>query len=139
MVTIFILDGTTPETRSNSCFKYFSFAYLHIHNIGLITNDINGFNFCNLLLLMQMEVKNLKLLVKELKGKIEKLEEENGKLKEKLKKGKGNKAQQLKRWREKNREKYLEQKKREHQKRRQRRRDNEECVEEVRVKTEPSD
>ena len=106
---------------------------------GSVANDFMGLNCCHLLLFTQMEVKNLKLLVKELKGKIEELEEENEHLKEKLKKGKGNKAQQLKRWREKNREKYLEQKKREYQKRRQRRRDNAEYVEEVRIKTEPSD
>jgi len=88
---------------------------------------------------MQVEVTNLKLLVEELKGKIEELEEENKHLKERLKKGSGNKVQQVRRWRENNREKYLEQKRRERQKRKQRKRDNEEHVEQVRVKTEPSD
>ena len=45
----------------------------------------------------------------------------------------------MKRWRENNRETYLEQKRRANQKRKQRKRDNEGYVEEVRVKTEPSD
>ena len=91
------------------------------------------------ILFTQMEVKNLKLVVEELQGKIKELEEENEHLKERLKKGQGNKVQQVKRWRENNRERYLEQKRRERQKRKQRKRDNEEHVEEVRVKTEPSD
>ena len=88
---------------------------------------------------LQMEVKNLKRLVEELKEKIEELEEENENLKEKLKKGKGNKVLQVKRWRDKNRERYLEQKKRERQNRKKRKQANEEHAEEVRVKTEPSD
>lgn len=86
----------------------------------------------------QMEVRNLQLLVEELKREIEGLEEENENLTEKLKKRKGNKSQQVKRWREKNRDRYLEQKRGENQKRKQRKRDNEGCVEEVRVKTKPS-
>ena len=86
-----------------------------------------------------MEVKNLKRLVEELKEKIEELEKENENLKEKLKKGKGNKVLQVKRWRDKNRERYLEQKKRERQNRKKRKLANEEHTEEVRVKTEPSD
>ena len=90
-------------------------------------------------LLVQMEVKNLNLLVEELKGKIGELEEENENLKERLRKRKENKRQQMKRWREKNRETYLEQKRRANQKRKQRERDNQGYVEEVRVKTEPSD
>ena len=74
-----------------------------------------------------------------MKEKIEELEEENENLKEKLKKGRGNKYLQVKRWRENNREQYLEQKKRERQNRKRRKQANEEHAEEVRVKVEPSD
>jgi hypothetical protein len=38
---------------------------------------------------------------------VEAIEEENGKIRGKTKKAGGNKVEQVKRWREKNREKYL--------------------------------
>lgn len=74
-----------------------------------------------------------------MKRKIEReLEEENENLKEKFEKRKGNKSQQVLTWREKNRERYLGRKEEETKRRRNQReetdkRDNEGCVEEVRI------
>ena len=53
---------------------------------------------------------------------LERLRNENATLKAKLKKKKGDKVQQVERWREKNKEKYIVEKKRELEKRKERRR-----------------
>jgi len=53
---------------------------------------------------------------------LEKLRLENEMLKAKLKKKRGNKVQQVKRWRENNRDKYVAQKKRKLERRKEKRR-----------------